>query len=154
MPLLILSVGCNYLLLRHLQRSARADGWAALGVALNLAVLVWFKYLALDPLPPLGLSFFTFSQIGCLLYFASGDKPRPLARDYALFAGFFPALLAGPILNPGETLQQFARTGGWRLTTDNLSVGFGFFVIGLLKKTLLANHCRAWWRTASPTPPT
>jgi alginate O-acetyltransferase complex protein AlgI len=139
-PLLILSVGCNYMLLRRLQRSAYANGLAALGVASNLAVLFWFKYLALDPLPPLGLSFFTFSQIGCLLYFASGDKPVPLARDYALFAGFFPALLAGPILNPGEHLQQFSRTGGWCLTADNLSVGFGFFLIGLLKKTLLSNH--------------
>jgi alginate O-acetyltransferase complex protein AlgI len=140
LPLLILSVGCNFLLLRRMHGSIHAGQWAAVGVALNLSVLFWFKYLALDPLPPLGLSFFTFSQIGCLLHFASGDKPPPLARDYALFAGFFPALLAGPILNPGETLQQFTRAGNWRLTADNLSVGFGFFLIGLLKKTLLANH--------------
>jgi alginate O-acetyltransferase complex protein AlgI len=140
LPLLILSVGCNFLLLRCQEGSAYAGRWAAGGVTLNLAVLFWFKYLALDPLPPLGLSFFTFSQIGCLLHFASGDKPAPLARDYALFAGFFPALLAGPILNPADTLKQFTRTGDWRLTADNLSVGLGFFLIGLLKKTLLANH--------------
>jgi alginate O-acetyltransferase complex protein AlgI len=140
LPLLILTVGGNFLLLRHLQGSAHAGRRVAAGVALNLAVLFWFKYLALDPLPPLGISFFTFTQIGCLLHFAAGDKPPPLARDYALFAGFFPALLAGPILNPGETLEQFGRTADWRLTADNLSVGFGFFLIGLLKKTLLANH--------------
>ena len=36
-------------------------------------------------------------------------------------------------------LPQFARTEGWRLTADNLATGSGFFVIGLLKKTLLAD---------------
>jgi D-alanyl-lipoteichoic acid acyltransferase DltB (MBOAT superfamily) len=56
-----------------------------------------------------------------------------------LFAAFFPALLAGPILNPRDTLPQFARTTGWRFTADNLAVGSGFFLIGLLKKTLLAD---------------
>jgi alginate O-acetyltransferase complex protein AlgI len=140
LPLLLLSFGCNFLLLRCMDGSRRAGRWAAAGVTFNLTVLAWFKYFAADPLPPLGLSFFTFSQIGCLLHVASGGKKAPPAADYALFAGFFPALLAGPILNPGEMLPQFSRTGAWRLTVDNLSVGLGFFLIGLLKKVLLANH--------------
>jgi alginate O-acetyltransferase complex protein AlgI len=139
LPLLIGSVGGNYIVLRVLYRSAQPARWAAAGVAVNLAVLGWFKYLGADPLPPLGLSFFTFTQIGCLLYHADGATPPPKARDYALFAAFFPALLAGPILNPRDMLPQFARTAGWRLTTDDLMVGSGFFLIGLLKKTLLAD---------------
>jgi alginate O-acetyltransferase complex protein AlgI len=137
LPLLVLSVGGNILFLHAMHGSTRAGQWTACGVALNLAVLGWFKYL--DPQPALGLSFFTFTQIGCLLYHAGGDMPPPRVRDFALFAAFFPALLAGPILNPRETLAQFARTEGWRLSTDNLATGSGFFVIGLLKKTLLAD---------------
>jgi alginate O-acetyltransferase complex protein AlgI len=39
-------------------------------------------------------------------------------------------------------LPQFARNG-WRLTADNLAVGSGFFLIGLLKKTLLADPLSA-----------
>jgi alginate O-acetyltransferase complex protein AlgI len=139
LPLLIASAGGNFLLLWVMFSSGRAERWATIGVVLNLGVLGWFKYLAADPLPPLGLSFFTFTQIGCLLYHAGGDTPPPKARDYTLFAAFFPALLAGPILNPRDMLPQLARTPGWRLTTDNLVVGSGFFVIGLLKKTLLAD---------------
>ena len=137
LPLLILSVGGNFLFVRAMHGSARAGRWAAVGVALNLAVMGWFKYL--DPQPALGVSFFTFTQIGCLLYHAGGDVAPPRARDYVLYVGFFPALLAGPILNPRETLSQFGRTEGWRLTVDNLATGSGFFVIGLLKKTLLAD---------------
>ena len=67
----------------------------------------------------------------------------------------FPALLAGPILNPREMLPQFARTDGWRLTADNLAVGSGFFLIGLLKKTLLADPLsRSWSPPALPIPRT
>jgi len=51
-------------------------------------------------------------------------------------------LLAGPILNPREMLPQFSRNG-WRLTANNLAVGSGFFLIGLLKKTLLADPLSA-----------
>jgi alginate O-acetyltransferase complex protein AlgI len=133
----VVSVGGNFVFLQVMHRSVRSGLWAAAGVALNLLVLGWFKYW--DPQPALGLSFFTFSQIGCLLYFADGETPPPRVRDYALFAAFFPALLAGPILNPGEMLPQFMRTGGWRLTADGLATGGGFFLVGLLKKTLLAD---------------
>lgn len=139
LPLLVGSVCGNLALLHAMHGSARPDRWAAVGVAVNLAVLAWFKYLPSDSAAPLGLSFFTFTQIGCLLHHADGDASPPRARDYVLFAAFFPALLAGPILNPRELLPQFARSVGGRLTADNLAVGSGFFLIGLLKKTLLAD---------------
>lgn len=135
LPLLLLSVGGNYLLLHAMFGSGR---WAGFGIAANIAVLGWFKYWAPE-IPPLGLSFFTFTQIACLLHHAGGDVPPPKARDYILFAAFFPALLAGPILNPREMLPQLARTEGWSLTERSLVLGSGFFIIGLLKKTLLAD---------------
>lgn len=141
LPLLILSVAGNFLLLHMIHNSSRAQNWILLGLVLNLAALGWFKYL--QPQTPLGLSFFTFTQIGCLLYHGDGQVAPPRALDYALFAAFFPALLAGPILNPGEMLPQFARSGDWRPTADSISVGSGFFIIGLLKKTLLADPLSA-----------
>jgi alginate O-acetyltransferase complex protein AlgI len=141
LPLLVLSVGGNFALLHGMYRSSRTGCWMVGGVGLNLAVLGWFKYLdALTDLgPALGLSFFTFTQIGCLLHHGDGETPPPRLRDYVLFAAFFPALLAGPILNPRDMLPQFARTEGWILSADNLAIGSGFFLVGLLKKTLLAD---------------
>jgi alginate O-acetyltransferase complex protein AlgI len=137
LPLLVLSVAGNFLLVRAMCGAARAGWWAGFGVAVNLAVLGWFKYW--DPQPALGLSFFTFTQIACLLHHAGGDVKPPRARDYTLYAAFFPALLAGPILNPREMLPQLARDQGWRLTAADLAVGGGFFVVGLVKKTVLAD---------------
>jgi D-alanyl-lipoteichoic acid acyltransferase DltB (MBOAT superfamily) len=136
LPLLLLSIGGNYLVLQAMHRSADAGAWVVAGVGANLAVLGYFK---IDGGVPLGLSFFTFTQIGCLLHYAQGGDRPPRLRDYALFAGFFPALTAGPILNPNDMQQQFTRSAGWRVTADDVSVGLGFFLIGLLKKTLLAD---------------
>ena len=137
LPLLLLSMAFNYALLRLMHCSERSGHWALAGIVTNLAVLGWFKYASSDTITPLGLSFFTFSQIGCLTYHSGGDRPPPKPGDYALFVAFFPALLAGPILKPGEILPGFA--GRLRLTADNVAVGSGFFLVGLLKKTLLAD---------------
>jgi alginate O-acetyltransferase complex protein AlgI len=137
LPLLVLSVAGNLVLLHAMHGSSRAGRLMAGGIAINLAGLGWFKYL--DAVPALGLSFFTFTQVGCLLHHGDGDIAPPKVRDYVLFAAFFPALLAGPILNTRDMLPQFARTEGWRLTADNLATGSGFFLIGLLKKALLAD---------------
>ncbi len=137
LPLLLLSLGVNFLLLQAMYGSPWAGQWLQAGTVLNLAVLIWFKYL--DGTAVLGLSFFTFTQILCLLHHADGDAKPPRLRDYVLYVGFFPALLAGPILSPHEMLPQFARRDGWRLTADNLAVGSFFFVTGLVKKTVLAD---------------
>nr|WP_294577836.1 MBOAT family O-acyltransferase [uncultured Rhodopila sp.] len=138
-PLLVASVGGNFWLLQRMHGSPNAGRWAAAGVAANVAVLGWFKYLTPDPVVPLGLSFFTFTQIGCLLHHAGGDTKPPAAADYALFAAFFPGLTAGPILNAHDMLPQYTGGRRWRLDAGDLAAGAGFFIIGLLKKTLLAD---------------
>ncbi len=136
LPLLLLSIGGNYLILHAMHRSAGVGLWAVAGIEANLAALGFFKF---NGDVPLGLSFFTFTQIGCLLHHAQDGIHPPRLRDYALFAGFFPTLTAGPVLNPNEMLPQFTRLAGLRLTAGNVSVGLGFFLIGLLKKALLAD---------------
>ncbi len=40
-------------------------------------------------------------------------------------------------------MPQFENAGGWRMTKDNLATGSGFFLVGLLKKTLLADPLSA-----------
>jgi alginate O-acetyltransferase complex protein AlgI len=52
-PRLLCSVGGNFMLLRIMHGSARAGRWAAVGVAVNLARLAWFKYVGPDSIPPL-----------------------------------------------------------------------------------------------------
>jgi len=88
---------------------------------------------------PLGISFFTFTQIAYLV-----DAHRGLAHEYsflhyALFVTFFPHLIAGPILHHKEMMPQFARSDIYRLKAEHLAVGLTIFALGLFKKVVLAD---------------
>ncbi|MBN6104532.1 MBOAT family protein [Xanthomonas sp. CFBP 8703] len=127
----------------------------ALGVVADLALLMHYKYVAamvtfahdlgvdIGPMDalilPLGISFFTFTQIGYLLDCRAGLVNDRSPLSYVLFVTFFPHLIAGPILHHKEMMPQFSRRETYRFHADNLSVGGMLFVIGLAKKVLLAD---------------
>ncbi|MBW4089943.1 MAG: MBOAT family protein [Proteobacteria bacterium] len=157
LPLLVGSIAVNYAAARAIAAtSGRVQaGLLAGAVAANLGALVYFKYLAdllgfvhaqlaigpttAAPALPLGISFFTFTQIGYLVDCRAGTARARGLLDYLLFVTFFPHLIAGPILHHREIMPQFADPATWRGSARNLSVGGSIFLIGLLKKTLLAD---------------
>jgi alginate O-acetyltransferase complex protein AlgI len=125
------------------------------GVAVNLALIGYFKYanffinnlnVALGSafyvekiLLPLGISFFTFTQIAYLL-----DAHRREIREqnflhYFLFVTFFPHLLAGPILHHKEIMPQFGKKAIYKPHAQNFAIGITVFAIGLFKKVILAD---------------
>lgn len=132
------SIAGHFLLLRGMAGSPCPGRWAACGIVADVMLLAGCKFLT-GGTPPLGLSFFTFTQIGYLLFCAQGFEIPRRFTDYALFAGFFPCLLAGPVLNTREGLPQFTTDWAGPLQPDNLWRGSAFFVLGLLKKVLLAD---------------
>ncbi len=125
------------------------------GVAANLALLGWFKYanflldsvnavaetgLRLEHIVlPIGISFFTFQQVAYLVDAWRAETREYDLVDYTLFVTFFPQLIAGPIVHHREMLPQFTRRGDALLRARDLSVGATIFVIGLLKKVVLAD---------------
>ena len=65
----------------------------------------------------------------------------PAERDivnYALFLLFFPHLIAGPIVRPGQLLPQLRR--GRPLDWSRVEVGVRLFVLGMLKKAVVADQ--------------
>ena len=126
---LIGSIVVNYLVALGIgaapETSTRRKHLLTLGVALNLLALFYFKYLyktllmvralhlvQLNPHPvllPLGISFFTFTQISYLVDLAQGQAERQDFLSYLLFVTFFPHLIAGPILHHKEMMPQFGR---------------------------------------------
>jgi len=126
------------------------------GVLFNIVLLGYYKYAdffianlsALSGLQlglqkvilPLGISFFTFTQIAYLV-----DTYKDTAREYdflnyALFVTFFPHLLAGPIIHHKEMMPQFASVRNKVLNYRNLSYGLFLFFIGLFKKIIIADE--------------
>ena len=161
LPLLGGSIVFNFLVGRRLcasaARTAGDKGMLWLGIAGNLSLLGYFKYAGFFagnlnvfagtnlPVPqivlPLGISFFTFTQIAYLV-----DAYRKEVREYrfvhyVLFVTFFPHLLAGPILHHAEIMPQFARRETFRISAENFAVGLTIFAIGLFKKVVLADEC-------------
>jgi D-alanyl-lipoteichoic acid acyltransferase DltB (MBOAT superfamily) len=159
--LLVASVVMNYafslLLLHFLERPRLKSAILAFAVVVNLSALFYFKYLfpllgwlathglqlphsSDSIILPLGISFFTFTQLGYLIDMHAGTIEERGFVNYALFATFFPHLIAGPILHHREIMPQFARKETYRLNADNLRAGLVLFVIGLAKKRFVADN--------------
>src|SRR5262245_57696746 len=124
-------------------------------VTVDLAVLGYYKYANFflenanavlgtaaslgEIVLPLGISFFTFTQIAFLVDAYQGKAEEYRLTHYALFVTYFPHLIAGPILHHREMMPQFAEPATYRVHYDNLAVGLTIFVIGLFKKVMLAD---------------
>ena len=125
------------------------------GVIGNLAVLCLFKYadflrgtiLDLTSQPwqpwslilPLGISFFVFQKISYLIDLRRGDKHIYGFLDFCMFVGFFPQLIAGPLVRHNEIIHQFQANPPGPAMWENLSRGFTLFIIGVTKKVAIAD---------------
>ncbi|MDP2265876.1 MAG: MBOAT family protein [Thiobacillus sp.] len=88
---------------------------------------------------PLGISFFTFTQIAFLVDSYRGEVKERNFVHYGLFVTYFPHLIAGPVLHHKEMMPQFALEKTYRPHWENISVGLTIFVLGLFKKVILAD---------------
>jgi alginate O-acetyltransferase complex protein AlgI len=156
LPLLIGSVIVNYLGALFIERTRSRLALAGI-IVFNLGLLGSFKYLgffsqvASNVLPwepwdvtllalilPLGISFYTFHQIGYQIDRFRGQTTPHNFVDYALFVTFFPQLIAGPIVRQFEFLPQL-RGLTERQGAKNLLIGLTIFAIGLFKKVIFAD---------------
>lgn len=161
--LLLASICFNYAMGYAVGRlAAREHGAAAsfpllvAAVTANLLLLGYFKYanFFLDNLRaatgsswhmaavilPLGISFFTFTQIAFLV-----DVHRKIVQEYRfvhylLFVSYFPHLIAGPLLHHKQMMPQFAEPTTYRMNPVNIAVGITIFAIGLFKKVVIADQ--------------
>jgi len=156
--LLLASVVFNFAAGAALARTKSADRRRLLliaSVAIDLGALGYFKYanFLVDTLDgvfglgwnlsqiilPLGISFFTFTQIAFLVDAARGEVKDYDFLHYLLFATYFPHLIAGPILHHKEMMPQFDRPAVAIFSAESFSLGLSYFTAGLFKKTVLAD---------------
>ena len=153
-PLLVALTVANWLAVRAYARWRR-DAWLVAGVAMNLGVLGVCKYtdfvantlaelvgLAHQPfgiILPLGISFFTFQKISYLVDLRRGDRHVYGLLEFAAFVTFFPQLIAGPLVRHNEIIPQLALSPRRPEVWENLSRGTALFLIGLAKKTAIAD---------------
>jgi alginate O-acetyltransferase complex protein AlgI len=95
--------------------------------------------LTVDILLPIGISFYTFTQIAFLADAYRGKVAHYALPYYALFVTYFPHLIAGPILHHKDMIPQFERAEAKRPEPHLILCGLIIFAIGLFKKTGLAD---------------
>ena len=141
-----------------LSRRAGEGRLVWIGVAIELLPLLYFKYtnFALGNLAwlaraagggwhfepwhiilPLGVSFFTFQGIAYLVDVATGDRPFTRLGDFLLYKGFWPQLIAGPIIRPEEIRDQIETPR--QVSYDDLAEGTRRILSGLFKKVVVAD---------------
>lgn len=156
--LLLASIAFNYaagwlLIARRLSGHLRLIVLTA-GVSGDLLVLGYFKYagfvaanlnsifstgFSVNVLLPVGISFYTFTQIAFLVDAYRGKVARYALPHYALFVTYFPHLIAGPILHHKDMIPQFEATESKSPNPHLILCGLMIFAIGLFKKTGLAD---------------
>ncbi len=125
------------------------------GLTANLLLLGYYKYANFfmtnvnlvfgtdwtlgNIILPLGISFFTFTQIAYLMDASRGVACEYDLWDFLLFITFFPHLIAGPIIHHTEMMPQFAEPKTYRFQWENLAIGLWVFTAGLFKKVIIAD---------------
>ncbi len=164
--LLALSACFNYACGVAIARAGVHDGkrmrkrMLIFAVTVNLAVLAYYKYANFflasinhvtgaglsfgEIVLPLGISFFTFTQIAFLADTYYGKAREYNFIHYGLFVTYFPHLIAGPVLHHAEMMPQFGQPATYRFSFENAAVGITIFAIGLFKKVILADGVGAY----------
>jgi alginate O-acetyltransferase complex protein AlgI len=160
--ILIASTLLDWWLARRIDRTdapRRRRFWLVLSLVGNLGLLGYFKYggflllntqllagafgLHYQPpawniVLPIGISFYTFASLSYTIDVYRRDiRADASLRDYALFVGFFPHLVAGPIVRASLLLPQFQTPRA--ATSRQIGWGLVLVILGLFGKTVLAD---------------
>jgi len=161
--LILYSSGIDYVCGRWLQREerpARRRWIMALTLVTNLGLLGFFKYYdffvesagqllrwfgfqahptTLAVILPVGISFYTFQTLSYTIdVYRRKIRAVDSALDFFLFVGFFPQLVAGPIVRATEFLPQLEDKK--RLGDVAFRSCLTLFLIGFVKKAVISDN--------------
>jgi D-alanyl-lipoteichoic acid acyltransferase DltB (MBOAT superfamily) len=162
--LIALSAAANAVFGRRIHAAAggRRRAWLWLAVSFNLALLGWFKYYGffarevngvlvdlgfdggmrlLDIALPVGISFFTFHAISYVVDVGRGKLEPVGFAEYAVYAAFFPHLVAGPIVRASEFLPQLFVPRA--LTRADVTRAGALIAGGMFKKVFVSTFVAA-----------
>ncbi|WP_027396846.1 MBOAT family O-acyltransferase [Anaerovibrio lipolyticus] len=160
-PLLMASILFNYFMGRKIEAGFNRKKWIVAGICGDVALLGYFKYTAFflttindvlgteyfwvpEIILPLGISFFTFTQIAYLVDVYRDDVHSANFASYCEFVTIFPHLIAGPIINNREMIPQFISEETYKINYDNVAKGMTLFFLGLFKKVAIADSIAPW----------
>ena len=162
LSLLLISTAVDFYVGRRLHRTegrTRRRRWLAVSLIVNLGILGFFKYWGffvdsaatvleacglqshrpvLSIVLPVGISFYTFQTLSYTFdIYRRRLEPTDRFLDFALFVGFFPQLVAGPIERAVNLLPQITHPR--TVTRRHWITGLNLILIGYLRKVAIAD---------------
>ena len=161
--LMILTTVVDYaagLGIHHARTQAGKKAWVLVSIVSGLSLIGFFKYYdlfagttnslfslvlgqpvemlpILKPILPIGISFYTFHSMSYAIdVYRGAVVPARSFIHFSCFVSLFTQLVAGPIIRYRDMAAQLAARGhSW----TKAACGVSFFVIGLVKKVILAD---------------
>lgn len=152
---LFCSILVNFLLYKwmNLTRDQSRFWILWLGITLNLCLLVYYKYFNFiltnilwfpqqqsTETIPLGISFYTFTQIAFLIDCYKNNYKKNDFLNYSLFVSYFPHLICGPIISFKDLYPQLTNPNKFHVSSKNISLFIFCFSIGFFKKLFIADQ--------------
>lgn len=146
---LIISILINFLIyqIMHTVNPRRKAYVLTLGILFNLILLAYYKYLTSfishisgSNAIPLGISFYTFTQIAFLFDCYRETYKKNDFINYALFVSYFPHLVCGPILSFKNLYPQLNDEKKLTVKSENIALFLFCFSIGFFKKLFIADE--------------
>jgi alginate O-acetyltransferase complex protein AlgI len=86
---------------------------------------------------PLAISFYTFHLISYAVDVTKGRTRKLSIREYLFYLGFFPHVIAGPIVRAWQMVPQIGKV---RRIQGDISIGLHYLVVGIFLKAVVANN--------------
>jgi D-alanyl-lipoteichoic acid acyltransferase DltB (MBOAT superfamily) len=130
-----------------------ARGPVVFALVVLLGLLAYFKYADFvfellspvfgareptDIVLPLAISFYTFQILAYVIDVYRGTPAERSPLRFGVFVGFFPQLIAGPIVRARQLLPQLERRA--RFDADRVLSGLQLLAYGVVKKTVFADN--------------
>lgn len=157
--ILLVSIVSNFVLgsviIRSKESKIQSKLLLTIGILGNIGALGYFKYTNffvdvvnqatgagfshLSIILPIGISFYSFIQIGYLIDAYNGMVKSHSFVKYVTFATLFPTVTAGPLVLQKEIFGQMEKREDAFLDFSRIAAGLTLFTIGLFKKVVIAD---------------
>ena len=139
--ILCMSIFLNINVINCIRLKKNAKVWMIAGVAINIAMLLFFKYSAVyaGMFFPVAISFYTFNQISYIVDFYRGEIKEYDLMDYLIYILFFPKILQGPLMGYQAFTDGLKKAYEESVDWEKLMRGLLLLSMGLFKKVILAD---------------
>lgn len=111
----------------------------------HLHSVLWSRDFLVGALLPVGISFYTLHTISYIVDSYRGTiKPTTNIFEFACYVALFPQLVAGPIVRFRQVEGDLEHINAANRRAG-LDIGWSYFVIGLIKKVLVADTIAGWY---------